>query len=224
MSAILTGTQIRASFIKDASATADLDELGYDVDALLAALRGVPAATAGADPTNGQVSYTHRTHRGDAICAVRAHGELELPVGPIVSVTSVTVNGVALAEGTDFTVDHQARRLVRVGYPNNGWPPDYAAIEVEYIAGFDDIQNTARQVYRLSGQLARHLWVRGGSAGRSNVELGGLGESTPLALIPDAVIDAAVKSGLVLPRGMEQLWKAARIAKALAPSPTGAAP
>ncbi|MGJ4888949.1 head-tail connector protein [Bradyrhizobium sp. HKCCYLRH3099] len=64
---------------------------------------------------------------------------LQLSRWPVVSVSSVTENGTALVEGTDFRVDAAAGRLLRLDAAGNAarwnaWPK-----VVEYVTGFAEI-------------------------------------------------------------------------------------
>jgi hypothetical protein len=64
---------------------------------------------------------------------------LQLARWPIVSVTSVTENGVALVQDTDFTISAAAGQLIRLdvnGYPRM-WP--IYPLVVVYVAGFATI-------------------------------------------------------------------------------------
>lgn len=64
---------------------------------------------------------------------------LQLSRWPIVSVTSVTENAVALVDGTDFRVDYANGQLIRLG--TNGYPRHWPVypIAVVYVGGYATI-------------------------------------------------------------------------------------
>ena len=81
---------------------------------------------------------------------------------PVISVTSVTVNGTAV---TDYTVDKRAG-LLRPGTSTSSydWPDSFAGIGVVYVAGPSDGVIPAR-ILQGCRDLLRHWWntQRGGS-------------------------------------------------------------
>jgi len=181
-------------------------------EAALAAWCGVPRRAEGQPITFSQVSYTVRTHRGEALAYVRAYGELELPLGPIVSVTSVTDNGTALVEDTDYEVDALSRRLYRLNYPQSGWTPDFGAIKVVYVAGYADLEVETPTLYEILGEYTQHVYERQGRQGKQSAGLGGASESYREETIPEHLRAALDAGGYLLPRGRRRLAAARQAA------------
>jgi len=81
------------------------------------------------------------THTGSIVDLLGGYGSVDLPYPPLQSVTSVTTydrdNTSSVFSSSLYSVDLQSGRL----YLNEGevWPTnlrDYAAVEIEYIAGY----------------------------------------------------------------------------------------
>jgi hypothetical protein len=71
--------------------------------------------------------------------------ELPLPARPIASVDSVTVEGDALTEGTDYAVEETHVVLLKDNDVSLvKWPTDYRAIEVTWSHGYDGIPEDAK--------------------------------------------------------------------------------
>jgi len=223
----LTADQIR-HFVRELVNQPDAEALLWATraEAALAAWCGVPRRAAGQPITFSQVSYTHRTHRGEALCYVRAFGELELPVGPIVSVTSVTDSGTALVEDTDYELDGLSRCLYRLGYPQNGWTPDFGAIKVVYLAGYADLETEAPTLYEILGEYAKHLFDRQGRQGQQSAGMGGASASYREETIPEHLRASLDAGGYLLPRGrrrLEAAKQAAGVPQVTPPSSGGGA-
>lgn len=81
---------------------------------------------------------------------------LQLSRWPIVSVTSVTENSVALVDGTDFRIDYPDGQLIRLN--TNGYPriwPAYPVVAV-YVGGFASIPtDVADAIIR----MVRARWI-----------------------------------------------------------------
>ncbi len=88
------------------------------------------------------------------------YGDTTLDMGgPIISVSSVTIDGVALVEGAtaDFQVLHARGEIYRPG----GWPYGIQNIVVTAVVGYSTIPHTVR---RACIDLVKH-WYRGGTPG-----------------------------------------------------------
>ena len=79
-----------------------------------------------------------------------------------ISVTSVVENSVTLVAGTDFFLDPNGQRLVRIGtsgmYWTNttgNWSPGIQNVVVNYVAGFTNPPAATRQGVL---EIIRHLW------------------------------------------------------------------
>lgn len=132
------------------------------------------------------VTETHSTYDSDYLHLRRV---------PVVSVSSVTVNGVAF---TDYTVDKRAG-LLRPGtsIAEYDWQDSFAGITVTYVAGPADgvVPPNIRQGCLL---LARHMWdtQRGGS-------------NMPRQLEPSEDYNPAL--GFYVPNRVRQAWGEPRI-------------
>lgn len=94
---------------------------------------------------------------------------LNLRNTPIVSVTSVTENGTALVENTDFVVDTVLGILTRgTSTQPRYWKPGAGNITVTYVAGETNPSPTAQLLVK---EITRHLWRT--QRGASPMPMGG---------------------------------------------------
>lgn len=101
------------------------------------------ALTAASRRFAGAVRHPVRAVTGDTVtlygdCTDR----LLLPAAPVLTVTSVTVDGTALAAGTDYKVRRDAGVLRRIG---DVWP-DWAEVDVVWDHGYDPIPGDVQEV------------------------------------------------------------------------------
>jgi hypothetical protein len=93
---------------------------------------------------------------------------IRLPQRPVVSVASVTLDGVALVAGTDFYLDGD--ELVRMnalpqasfGLPNSGWGYPWKDIVVTYTHGYATIA-IPTLVKTVCMEMVTRVWVNPGS-------------------------------------------------------------
>jgi hypothetical protein len=214
MSVLLTDAQIER-FVPDwlAAPSADKVALATAVNTQAAALLGYPAPSEVTAPTLAETTYTHRTHIGDALLTRRAFGVLELPVGPVVSITSISNDGVAVTTG--YTLVKTARQIVWDDVDANAWATGFGKITVVYVAGYDapGAENVA--LYEYLGLWARHLASLWGRQGRESVSVAGFSGSYDVRQVPTEIRELALSAGLFLPRGLRRL----RHALSLQPQP-----
>jgi YtkA-like len=132
---------------------------GDDREAVEAAIRGVSARVVG---WTGQ-KILRRQHTA----TYWAGGEdaIELPQRPIVSIDSITLDGVALSAGLDYTLSGAVVR--RAGWRNWGYFWTWAQAVIVYTAGFpyppDDLSDLVAQ--HVAGRLDTPRGVRQYSIG-----------------------------------------------------------
>ena len=197
-----------------------VDPLGVAADSQLAAFTGRPVASVGVRTTFAETAYTHKTHEGESKCYVRGFGVLELPVGPVVSVTSVSNDGVVLTEGTHFRLDGQARTLTLID-SSVEWSASWAGVVVVYRAGFTDVEDTAYGLYECLGRYAKWLHDRPARQGKQSASLGGASESYREPTVPDEILADLDALGLLLPRAKRRLKRARHRAGVPQPPSTG---
>lgn len=214
MSVLLTEAQI-VHFCPDLANAPDalFTRLAAAANAQLAALLGYPAASETTPPTLAETTYTHYTHRGDAKLARKGFGVLELPVGPVVSITSISNDGTSVS--TDYTLHKLSREIVLDDYPNDEWATGYGVIQVVYVAGWDAPETENAALFEALGLTVRHLNGLWGSQGRQSASFGGFSGSYDVRQIPTEIRELALHAGLFLPRGLRRL----RHALALQPQP-----
>jgi len=156
-------------------------ETDTDEDQLLAMVEAVSAACE---------SYTNRVWRQRTFTEVLdGDGGSALPLGraPILSVTSVTVNGSAVA-ASEYAVKATAGLLLRVsGYSAGSWTAGVGNITVEYVAGTADVPADVRRGVLIA--LA-HNWRS--SRGLGSATFGAYGDGgvgTPAFSVPNASAD-----------------------------------
>lgn len=151
-------------------------------DGLMAGFCGFPTDDNGV-LTLASTTYTIRYDGPGS----RMPGVLCLCVAPLISVESVTADGTALAEDTDFTVDLPGGRLGLVsGGALSRWPVGFQMIEVQFHAGH---ASTPPDLVAICAAQVRHLWDLRATQGEAAYTMlgGGATMSDPNALVPASV-------------------------------------
>jgi len=186
--ALITAAEARV-YIPGLTSTGEdtnLDTLIGRADSVMAAWCGFPPASAGADPTLEDVTYTHYFD-GPMTGDGRA---LMLQVVPVASVTTAkTDTGGDWAYATtigsgDRTLDGVRGFLYVNPDASDGWVVGSRANEVVYVAGYATIPGAIKHA---CGVLVAHWWRLRKERGKSSVSAGGSNVNTRDETLPDEV-------------------------------------
>lgn len=166
--ALVTAAEARLAIpaLTSTGEDSNLDRLIDRAGAFLAAWCGYPPAAAGGVATFEDVTYT-------MILDGPGGAELVLPVGPLVSVTSVHSDplreygsDVLVASG-DYTLDSYRSLVILDNDSTQGaWDTGYRAIKIVYVAGFATVPADIKQA--AIGMVA-HWWRLRRQAGKKSV-------------------------------------------------------
>jgi len=151
--ALITATEARVLLPSLTSGSADSDLDTYITRAGQALAKWCAFPTDGGASTLEQATYTMYLSCPDVLNPLI----LQLPVRPIISVSSVNVDvnreynaSTALTEGVDFVVDKEQGRLVLTGSTSNYWTSSFEAIRVVADAGLATVPEIVKQACALT--------------------------------------------------------------------------
>lgn len=164
----------------------ELDTLIARADSVLAEWCGYPPASAGADPTLEDVTYTEY-YSGPALLTPNA---VQLNVIPVQSITSAAndTSGDWSYSGTiasgDRTLDGVEGLLFTNPDSGEGWYTGQRAIKIVYVAGFATIPESIKQATAL---LVAHWWGLRKHKGKTNANAGQGSANLRPETIPESV-------------------------------------
>lgn len=191
--ALCTAAQIRGY---DASVTSSEDALltsiAAAVSSVFATVCGYPPASAGADPTMEDTTYTVYTDRGAARVLRLDDADLLLPVSPVVSITSIhddanrDFGAGDLVDSGDYDFDGTTGEvLLRPSRTHGAWTEARAGIKVVAVAGYETVPDDLLHL-AIVQSLA---WLRGVQrVGLANMNQNGVAVTfSPRTLLPEVV-------------------------------------
>ena len=182
--ALVTAAEARLAIpaLTSTGEDSNLDRLIDRAGAVLAAWCGYPPASAGGVATFEDATYTMVLDGPGGL-------ELALPVGPLVSVTSVHSDplreygsDVLVASG-DYTLDnHRSLIVLNDDSAQGAWGLGYRAIKVVFVAGFETVPVDIKQA--AIAQVA-HWWRLRRQAGKRSInQEGGTATLLPETMPP----------------------------------------
>ena len=187
--AILTAAQAR-DYLPGLTGTAEdtlLDTLIARCSAQIAQFLGYPPASGGSVPTVEQTTYTQTLDSPGGL-------ELQLPIGPVSSVTSVhddperLYGASTLVAASDYEVDTIRGLIVLKSTSVHGlWSSSapYRAIRVVYVAGWTSVSTNAPEMTDACALMVKQRLDYRHNLGRTSVSRQGVSE----ALAPQQMSD-----------------------------------
>lgn len=191
--AILTAAQAR-DYLPALTGSAEdslLNTLISRCSAQIARYLGYPAATAGVVPTVESATYTQHLDSPGGL-------QLALPVGPLVSVTSIhddperRYEADSLVAASDYELDLIRGLVVLKSTSSHGLWSDsapYRAIKVVYVAGWSSVSTNAPEITDACALLVKQRLDYRHTLGRSSVSRQGVSEALTEQTMPKQVRD-----------------------------------
>ena len=186
--AILTAAQAR-DYLPQLTGTAEdtlLTTLIARCSVQIARYLGYPAATAGSAPSVEQATYTQHLDSPGGLT-------IKLPIGPLVSVTSVhddperRYESDSLVAASDYDLDLFNGLIVLKDSAAHGLWSDsapYRAIKVVYVAGWSTVSTNAPEISDACALLVKQRLDYRHNFGRSSISRSGVSESLAAQQMP----------------------------------------